>query len=407
MFNTYYSVKTQYTNSFDNARFNLVWRFNYVLTLLFVVLNLVYIIQGDFNSILSFTIAIIITFGSLVYLYKTNNYKTIYFFIATCGILMPALGMNYIMHQVHYGDIVWLIVAAALAYFGLGSNAGKYYALAGISAVAIHIIFFFNSNLAQVKPLNTLDKIVLALELSIALSIIFYIIYQYTSLYSQSEKNVLSINSELKKQNEEKELLLKEIHHRVKNNLQIVSSLLNLQSNSIDNEFAVTAIKEGQSRIKSMALLHQKLYQNSADYVKLDFNSYVSDLVESIDKANKNKEQIVKINIEVKNIYFDIDTAVPLGLIINELCTNCYKYAFKNGGVLLVAIEETASNNYKLTIKDSGLGLPNNINIENSKTLGLKLVTMLTKQLRGKLEYYFDNGAIFILSFTDKAKDNA
>lgn len=407
MFKSYYTIQTKHTNKFDIARFNLIWRFNYVLTLLFVLLNIFFVIQGDTDSLILFSIATVLTASSLIVLYFKNNFKIIYTFICCFGIILPALTLNFQNHIVHYGDIVWIIVAVCLSYFGLGYKTGKYFMLAGLLAIAVHIIFFLNTNLNEIAPLQLFDKIVLLLEISIAFFIVFYIIYQYTTLYSQSEKELTTANTELIKQNLEKELLLKEIHHRVKNNLQIVSSLLSLQSGSIENESALSALKEGQSRIKSMALLHQRLYQNKDDFSKLNFKDYVSELHKSIEKSHKNSKEEINTSINIENIYFDIDTAVPLGLIMNELITNSYKYAFNNGGNLTITIEKetnnNSNNNYRLIIKDSGAGI-RNFDINNITTLGLKLVNMLSKQLKGNLKYEYENGTKFIISFIDKSK---
>lgn len=406
MLKTYYTIHTKHTNEFDIARFNLIWRFNYVLTLLFILLNIFFLIQGDIESFVLFCIAMCVTFGALLILFYKNNFKLIYTVISCLGILFPAITLNFQNNIVHYGDIVWIIVAVCLSYFGLGYKTGKYFMIAGLLTIAAHILFFLNINLAEITPLHLFDKIVLLLEISIAFFIVFYIIYQYTRLYSESEKKLITANDELLKQNTEKELLLKEIHHRVKNNLQIVSSLLSLQSGTIENETALSAIKEGQSRIKSMALLHQRLYQNKDDFSKLNFKYYIIELTKSIEKSHKTTNDEIKTIIDVENIYFDIDTAVPLGLIINELITNSYKYAFISGGNLYISIKKQSESDYLLIVKDSGSGI-RDFDINNISSLGLKLVYMLTRQLRGHLKYEYESGAKFIISFIDKSKNIA
>lgn len=406
----FYTIPLEETNPFKIARFNLIWRFNYVLSVLFVLLNIVYLVQGDVPSFLLFAGSLLITLGSLVFLYKTKNTFPVYVFISSLGVVLPSLAAIILVGQVNYGNLLWTIVGVSLAYFGLGAKAGRYFALVGVTGIAVYIYFFLNESITQIKHLMFIDLVALILEISIAFFIIFYIIYQYTSLYSMSEKNVMKINSELEvqnalinKQNQEKEILLKEIHHRVKNNLQLVSSLLNLQSNSISDATVVSAIQEGQSRIKTMSILHHRLYQNDGDFSKLSFKEYTTDLINSIHTTYSNKKVNTEIDIKIENIHLDIDTAIPLGLIINELTTNAYKYALAEGGSLLVSITSIQNNEYKLHIKDSGKGMPFHIDFENINTLGLKLVKILSKQIKGNLSYFYDDGANFVITFIDKS----
>jgi len=209
-----------------------------------------------------------------------------------------------------------------------------------------------------------------------------------------AEKNDI-INKSL----HEKELLLKEIHHRVKNNFQTISSLLELQSKEVTDEIAISNIQEGQSRIKSMALIHQKLYQND-DLSLIDFQDYLNLLC----KQNLASFRLDKVKYQVNahEIKLDIDTSIPLGLILNELITNSCKYAFRQEqqGEINIEIKKMETG-YLLTYADSGPGLPAEINIEKSPSLGLRLVKRLTKQLHGEFEYNHVKPAVFNISFKD------
>lgn len=202
----------------------------------------------------------------------------------------------------------------------------------------------------------------------------------------------------------EKELLLKEIHHRVKNNLQVISSLLDLQSRNIEDEKTLSAFTEGQNRVKAMALIHQKLYQNE-NLATIDFAAYAEQLLAEL--AN-----IYPVSSEVKStlaagdkIYFDIDTAIPLGLILNELVSNAYKYAFKEGktGSLKVSILSLTEGQHQLIVEDTGAGLPDHFDFQKAKSMGLRLVRRLAKQLYGKVDYSTEQGAKFVVNFTDTA----
>ncbi|MCE7991914.1 MAG: hypothetical protein HEP71_08035 [Roseivirga sp.] len=219
---------------------------------------------------------------------------------------------------------------------------------------------------------------------------------------SEKSEEVARQRDEISKQNEEKELLLKEIHHRVKNNLQVISSLLDLQSRGIEDEEALATFMEGQNRVKAMALIHQKLYQNE-NLATIDFAEYAKNLMKEL-SAVYPMASGVKTSINTSgNSQFDIDTAVPLGLILNELISNAYKHAFneQNSGVLRVSVESLGEGKHQMTVSDTGSGLPDGFDFMKAKSLGLRLVRRLAKQLYGKLDYEFEEGSQWKVSFVD------
>ncbi|HMB44699.1 MAG TPA: histidine kinase dimerization/phosphoacceptor domain -containing protein, partial [Candidatus Methanoperedens sp.] len=204
----------------------------------------------------------------------------------------------------------------------------------------------------------------------------------------------------IKKSLEEKEVLLREIHHRIKNNMQIVSSLLMLQSQNIEDKKYKDVFIDSQNRILSMALIHEKLYQ-SEDLAQIDFKEYINEMVSNIFSSyglNSN----IKIDINVENIPINIDNAVPCGLIINELVTNSLKYAFPEGrrGKIQISVKSKEKNMIQLSISDDGIGIPKDLNIRNTKTLGLTLITALAEnQLNGELIINREKGTEFQISF--------
>ncbi|WP_435416472.1 sensor histidine kinase [Polaribacter aestuariivivens] len=216
----------------------------------------------------------------------------------------------------------------------------------------------------------------------------------------KQSKELSQKNKIIKQTLKEKELLVKEVHHRVKNNFQIVSSLLELQSRGIEDEKAKELANEGKNRIKSMALIHQKLYQNETGLV--NFDEYIQLLVKEL-SAMYGSDNKVETSISSENMSFDVDTAIPLGLIINEIITNSYKYAFRNNknNKLSIAINKNKDNNYQLVIEDNGPGLSNDFDIKKAKSLGLRLINRLVKQLQGSLNQTNKNGAKFEISFKD------
>jgi PAS domain S-box-containing protein len=201
---------------------------------------------------------------------------------------------------------------------------------------------------------------------------------------------------------QEKDVLLKEIHHRVKNNMQVITSLLSLQSRTITDEKAFSVFQDSQNRVKSMALIHETLYQ-SKDLSRINFAEYLEKLVAHISRSYRLRPEAVKITSDVDHVSLPIDTAVPCGLIINELASNSLKYAFPadaRGAVNIAFVRLDAE--YVLRVSDTGVGLPPDFDPERGKSLGMKLVRMLTGQLRGELKYSNGVGTTFEIRFPEE-----
>jgi PAS domain S-box-containing protein len=197
----------------------------------------------------------------------------------------------------------------------------------------------------------------------------------------------------------EKETLLKEIHHRVKNNMQMISSLLRLQSRRIDNKYIKKVLDDSQNRIKSMALVHEILYK-SENLTDIDINEYIRRIVNDLLHSYKISDKDIRIDFEVDKIYLGIDTAIPCGLIVNELVSNSLKYAFykRKEGRITIMLKDTDSN-AELVVRDDGIGLPSDFDISNLPSLGLQLVDTFTRQLGGKLEIKSKEGTEFKIIF--------
>jgi len=239
------------------------------------------------------------------------------------------------------------------------------------------------------------------------LAVMVYLFYNRFRLKKKTSDALAIKNAEIEKQKEviqaslgEKETLLREIHHRVKNNLQIISSLLNIQSQNIQDENVLSSIQEGQSRVQAMSLIHQNLYQ-SEHLSNVDTQNYIQQLVAYLSEMFTGQSKNIKVTVDAPEINFDIDTAIPLGLIINELVSNAYKYAFdKHGsGNINISIKPKTGFDYELEIRDDGKGMP--VDAEKGNSLGLKLVKILSRQLRGTFSFKSDKGAVFLIQFKD------
>lgn len=221
-----------------------------------------------------------------------------------------------------------------------------------------------------------------------------YAIYRDISTRKKAEQKI-------KKSLREKEVLLREIHHRVKNNMQIISSLINLQSLRVKDKKTAKVLQSSQNRIKSMAIIHEKLYQ-SKDFTNVDLREYVKSLTNHLLTTFGVDRRKIRFHTDIKDIYLDINKAIPCGLIINELLTNSIKHAFPDGksGEIKIAIRNHGNQKKELFVSDNGRGMPENTDIENTDSLGLTLIKILAEeQLQGSLHLEKTKGTRFKIIF--------
>ncbi|MCC7564936.1 MAG: PAS domain S-box protein [Methanomicrobiaceae archaeon] len=205
---------------------------------------------------------------------------------------------------------------------------------------------------------------------------------------------------EIAAQLKEKEVLLKEVHHRVKNNLQLISSLLALQSRYADDETARDAFRDCQHRIRSLGFIHEKLYR-SESLARIDFGGYIRELAESLLHSYGIQPDQVRLRIRADDLLLGIDEAIPCGLIVNELVSNAMKHAFPDGrrGTITINLRKDEAGGITLEVSDDGVGFPDKIEIASAESLGLQLVSSLAEQLRGSMEVARDQGTRFTIRF--------
>ncbi len=198
----------------------------------------------------------------------------------------------------------------------------------------------------------------------------------------------------------EKDVLLREIHHRVKNNLQIIDSLLNLQAARIADTNVQDMLRESQNRIRSMALIHQTLYQSN-DFAEVDFRLFLESLVRTLASSHGVDAEHIQMTVEADPVTLPLDSAIPCGLAVNELITNALKHAFpaKRVGKIITCLKSESGDNIMVSVADDGIGMPPDIDINTTPTLGLQLVTLLADQLRGKVVMDTTERTTFSLRF--------
>jgi len=211
--------------------------------------------------------------------------------------------------------------------------------------------------------------------------------------------------TEAERKTEEKNTMLKEIHHRVKNSLQVISSLLRLQSNEFDDEYVKTKFEEAQNRVISIARLHEQMY-NSENLKEININTHFTPLIEELVKDYQVNTK-VKLDINLPHVNMGSKTLIPLGLMMNEIISNSLKYAFvdRKEGTIKVHITHLNENEYVLLIGDDGVGIPSDFDVEESSSLGMQLIHVFTEQLNGKIEQLTKKGAYFKITFENQKED--
>ncbi|MGD1846475.1 MAG: sensor histidine kinase [Salibacteraceae bacterium] len=240
----------------------------------------------------------------------------------------------------------------------------------------------------------------------IAVILILSVFFYLRNRYKQKALKVLQgKNQEIEARNHQIELLFRELNHRVKNNLMVISSLLKLQARQLTDEGARSAIQESRNRVEAMGLIHQKLYQN-AQISHIRLSDYLRKLVPNLLASYGFSTQSVDLEMEIADMEITIDTAVPLGLVVNELVSNAFKYAYKNVDAPWLKVSlQPQGEQLELLVQDNGPGLPEEFNNRREGSFGLKLVHSLTRQMRGKLTISNRPGACFQLLVQDTPKN--
>jgi two-component sensor histidine kinase len=216
----------------------------------------------------------------------------------------------------------------------------------------------------------------------------------------------MRVEEQLKAAVGDKEVLLKEVCHRTKNNMTSICSILKLQSALIRDEQWLNILRDLENRISSMALVQEKLYQ-SEDITNIDLREYVKDLADSVFKNYRTIPPKVSLKFHVEPVIVSPNTAIPCGLILNELLSNAMKYAFPGDktGEIKIALHSRGESEIELGVSDNGVGMPNDLDFRNADSLGLKLVLMLAEgQLGGHVELTVDNGTAFLIRFKERKK---
>lgn len=383
------SVSKDVQTYFDELNRKLARHMSVGFLILFITLTYAY----SFDSIQS---TIIMLFGAVLslfctlYTYFTRKYKLVFWIYSLAGVIVSSIAFIIFYNTIHLTDVLWMSAGVCIAYITIDKRVGFILLIYSLIAVGIFIFHSLNIHIRVIEPRNIYQEMTLVLEISSGFILNFYLFYMFTKINNYSEKilieankKLVSQNKKIKEQNSEKSVLIKEVHHRVKNNLQIIVSLLRLQSLELDNLEVKQKFQETTHRIMSMSLIHRTLYQNES-LSTLKFTDYVNELIQTILDANDKKQDIkFKVHSEINKI--GLKSLVPIGLIINELVSNSLKHAFshKENGQITLKVEKTKNPEYiSIQYRDNGSWKEAK---EGYKGFGLILINTLVEQLDGEL----------------------
>lgn len=368
-----------------------------ILTGTFLVLGLLNIFDPkNFDGGIAYFVCLAITSTNYISLYKFNVYKASYLTLIILGTTTATLALFFITHHIHAADFLWRLSILLLAIIGIGRKLSMALIVYFIIESIIYVQFFLNPNIADTGALPRNELIALNVELIMPFIVNTYLIYNFIFLQGIAQKNLESAYDDLRSSNEENVTLLKEIHHRVKNNLQIVTSLLRLQKEDLNTEEAKTQFNSAINRVLAMSAIHEKLYQQKK-LSELKVEPYLQDLSEEL-KIVYARELNIDFKFDIQKPDIDLNVIIPLGLIINELLTNSLKYAFEQiprSPEINIAILPI-SGGFQLLYSDNGLWKNN----EDSKKFGSELINILTDQINGEYQLEKkDTGTYYTFNF--------
>lgn len=366
-------------------KIDLVLKVNYSSSLFALLFGIVCFFFLDIKGVIPY-----VFFGfAVINLLNTVLFKSHKKLVITYNITSVLAMIGAIVITMYSGGIQspFIFVLAIVVFAGYVTTQvyGQFYLIINLAVIAI--LFLYDIGDFKISE-NTIPE---ASKNWFAFLSAVFAIYLLGGVFG---KNLLRAHhklyrsrSEIQERIEEKETLLKEVHHRVKNNLQTVSSLLSLQSRAIDDEKISGIIKSSQNRVVSMAMVHEMLYKRDDYLSKIELKPYVKELSDYLVRSVKGNSNKVKVNLDIPDNKLSIDTVIPLGLIINETITNALKYGITGDhkGEIDISLRKLSENRYEMYLGDNGIGYSEEIDPKTSNSLGLKLIYNLARQLRGSI----------------------
>lgn len=389
--------KTHLTDFYDKARFALTWRIGILFSAVILLLTVLTYI-GDDRFLPYYLTVLLIVILALVYMYIKRTYKAVSFLITIGTGTVIVLSVVFVNDALHIIEPLWMIVIVLFSFFTLGNKWGTFFLVVNVVLYFIYFNYLFADDIDLRVQITRLHVLLMSIEFAFSMFLVGYIMHLFSIVNSYAEKNKIKAFKALQKekqvvekQNKEKTALLQEIHHRVKNNLQVIISLLRIQSSKLKSQESKRSFNDAVTRIMTMSLIHKKMYEKES-LVSIDIVDYLNTLVEDLIQTNVTKDQVqYKVKADIERI--GSKTIVPLALIINELVSNSLKHAFEEGGEISLEIKNKDKAYFEMTYSDSGTWK----NKSEDTSFGLQLIEVFTDQLEGSFEREIDkNGTHYI-----------
>ena len=402
MLNLLKTPANSYSDFYDIARFSLAWKINVILAVSLFSISIFFSFHNTTTFVQYFS-GFVIALTGVIYLYVTKKFVVVSYFIVFASMALVTSSLFFVKNIPHLIEPLWLIVITIFAYFNLGQLVGNFVLFMVTCAISLFYFLFLNSNETLTEPYSQLDLIGLMIEFSLCMLIIGYFIYKFIQTTAYAEQRLRTANQELNRQNElirtqneEKTILLQEIHHRVKNNLQVITSLLRLQQSEIKSEETKVHFNDAINRVMTMSLIHQKMYQEK-NLSKIDIEDYLKTLI--ADLIDSSSIQIpVEVSIQCNIERVGQKAIVPLALLVAELVSNSLKHAFSDNGLINLTLKAETRERFTLIYEDNGFWKQPS----NNDTFGLQLIEALTEQLEGQhTRTLSDRGTRYVIALSN------
>lgn len=383
--------ETDYTDYYDKSRFNMMWDFCISIMLLLLVVTISNNSNSNYSAIPNL-IAIAISGSAMFLLLLTKRYEIVSIVASLCILTLISITFFALKNVIHYTTPLWMILNILFTFFMLGKRWGIFILTVHFLVTFCYFYFRLEDNVFNLEHFDVMDKVNFIIESAIIAAGIGYLLVQFLKANKYAEAMLKKTNEELidqnaiiSQQNEEKEVMLKEIHHRVKNNLQVITSLLRLQSRELIDAPQKDAFLTAIDRVKSIALIHETLYQSDM-LTNFHLKNYFDSLARSISSGYE-----VQVEIETRTELDGINTKsiVPLALLYNELITNSFKHAFNNVESPKITVHMSSIDEHLFQFDYSDNGLWKN---ESEKAFGSEIIEAMTEQMDGQYTLEKQNG---------------
>lgn len=382
-------VAFRYRDYYERAKFRLTWSLNVMLFVTLLLITVIYVfIEPKF--VYHYASGTLMSLLGILYMYFTKKYKLASMVLTILAFILVTTSIFFVKGALHIIEPFWLLNIVLYSYFTLGERWGRMFIAGMAVVVACYFFFGLRDNLELLPELSDVRVLAMGAEFMICSSFIAYIVYQFTKTNGFAEREYREANVALRTEkqrvetkNAEKTALIQEIHHRVKNNLQVITSLLRLQSVQLKSEEAKEGFQDAINRVMTMALIHQKMYE-SENLADIDLKDYFQALLNEIVATNTTQENfMICTDIGTNNV--GSRSIVPLALILNELVTNSIKHGFTETerGTIDLSITDIDADHIRMVYSDNGKWKET----KDSASLGLQLIEVFTEQLEGSYEF--------------------